>query len=266
MTDLKKMQEHFAHFHFLLDEELIYILNKYDQTGQINNVIIGLNKECYGVRLHEENNEAILIEIFYINYKSNLRGNLIQIKLDDPNYSHLLLIFCKILAIEYLEINEIHAFNTFQKQLRSILEKDGFFTITNIDIEGLKKFGPNVALINVHYKAIKQIDLIPIVDFYREIFNDNYKRVSENHTDYVYLMINTETALVKIGYSKNPNYREKTLQSKEPQIYLIACWNANRQVETELHRKFKQHRIRGEYFRLSFDNLKELKDTMEIYN
>ncbi|OVE54077.1 hypothetical protein, partial [Chryseobacterium mucoviscidosis] len=62
-----------------------------------------------------------------------------------------------------------------------------------IEIEGLKKFGPNVALIKLHYKAIKQIDLIQIVDFYREIFNDNYKRVAENHTDYFYLMIIKES-------------------------------------------------------------------------
>ena len=266
MTDLKKMQEHFAHFHFLLDEELIHILNKCDQTGQINNVIIGLNKECYGLRLFEEDDGTVLIEVYYINYKSRLSGNLVRIELDNPDYSNILFVFCKILATEYSEINEIHAFNTFQKQLRTVLEKDGFFTITTIDIEELKKIGPNGALINVHHKAIKKIDLIPIVDFYREIFNDNYKRASENYNSYVYLMINTDTSLIKIGYSKDPIYREKTLHSKEPQIYLIACWNANRQVETQLHRKFRQYRIRGEYFKLSLDNLRELKDTMEIYN
>ncbi len=261
-----KIQERFENSYFILNEELIHLLSKDDQTGQLNNVIIGLNKECYGVRLFEEENEPLLIEIYYINYKSKLQGNLIRIELDDLDYSRLLLVFCKILATEYPEINEIHAFNTFQKQLRTILEKDGFFTITNIDIEELKKFGPNGALINVHHKAIKQIDLIPIVDFYREIFNDNYKRTSENYNGYVYLMINTDTALIKIGYSKAPIYREKTLHSKEPQIYLIACWNANRQVETELHRQFKQYRIRGEYFKLNFDNLRALKDIMEIYN
>lgn len=261
-----EIQEHFAKAHFILDEELIHLLNKDDQSGQLNNVIIGLNKECYGLRLFEEENKPLIIEVYYINYKSKLRGNLIRIELENPYYSRLLLVFCKILAIEYSEINEIHAFNTFQKQLRTILEKDGYFTITNIDIEELKKIGPNGALINVHHKAIKQIDLIPIVDFYREIFNDNYKEASKNNNDYVYLMINTETALIKIGFSKDPLYREKTLHSQEPQIYLIACWNANRQVETELHRKFKQYRIRGEYFKLNFDNLRALKDIMEIYN
>ena len=58
------------HDMFILNEELIHLLNKDDPTGQLNNVIIGINKECYGVRLYEEKNEPLLIEIFYVNYKN----------------------------------------------------------------------------------------------------------------------------------------------------------------------------------------------------
>ncbi|MDN3694271.1 GIY-YIG nuclease family protein [Chryseobacterium tructae] len=265
MINAIEIQNQFENSYFTLDEELIHLLNKDDQTGQLNNVIIGLNKECFGLRLFEDKEEPILIEIYYVNNNRKLKGNLIRIELNNLNYQFLLLRFCALLAIHYSEINEIHAFNTFQKQLRTILEKDGYFTITNVDIKELRKFGPNGALINLHHKAIKQIDVIPIVDFYREIFKDSYKKVSENHNNYVYLMINTETSLIKIGYSKNPLFREKTLQSQEPQVYLIACWNANKSVETELHRKFKKNRIRGEYFKLNFNELKDLKNFMSEY-
>ncbi|OPB92597.1 GIY-YIG nuclease family protein [Elizabethkingia occulta] len=266
MPEVAEIQKQFENSYFILNEELIYLLNIDDQTGLLNNVINGLNRECFGIRLFENEDEPIFIEIFYVVYKSRLQGNLIRIELHDPNYQFLLLRFCTILTLNYPELNEIQAFNTFQKQLRTVLERDGYFTITNLDIEKLKKIGPNGTLLNLHHKAIKQIDLIPIVDFYREVFNENYKKASENHHNYVYSMINAETSLIKIGYSKQPIFREKTLQSQEPQIYLIACWNANRNVETELHRKFKNNRIRGEYFRMSFNDLQELKKIMENYS
>lgn len=264
MIKLDEIKEQFKNSYFTLNEELIHLLNKDDQTGHLNNVIIGLNKECYGVRLFENPDDPIIIEIYYINCTPKLQGSLIRIELNNPNYQFLLLQFCALLAMNYSTINEIHAYNTFQKQLRTILEKDGYFTITNIDIEELRKIGPNGSLINLHHKAIKKI--ISIVDFYREIFDDSYKKALESCNNYVYLMINAETSLIKIGYSKNPIFREKTLQSQEPQIYLIACWNANKIVETELHRKFKKNRVRGEYFKLGFNDLKELKDAMQIYN
>ena len=31
-------------------------------------------------------------------------------------------------------------------------------------------------------------------------------------------MVNKETSLIKIGFSKDPFYREKTLQSREPEL------------------------------------------------
>ncbi|MFC4163387.1 GIY-YIG nuclease family protein [Epilithonimonas zeae] len=266
MIKLDEIKEQFENSYFTLNEELIYLLNKDDQNGHLNNVIIGLNKECYGVRLFENPDDPIIIEIYYINCAPKLQGSLIRIELNNPNYQFLLLQFCALLAMNYSTINEIHAYNTFQKQLRTILEKDGYFTITNIDIEQLRKIGPNGSFINLHHKAIKQIDIIPIVDFYREVFDENYKATGSKYNNYVYLMINTETSLIKIGYSKNPLYREKTLQSQEPQIYLIACWNANRKIETELHRKFKNNRVRGEYFQLNFNDLKDLKNFMLKYN
>lgn len=266
MKDYKLIEQDFEKIFFTLDEELIFSLSKSDLSGQVNNVLIGLNRECYGVRLFEEEDKQIWIEIFYIQYNLKVDGNLIRIALNDQNYSYLLFLFCSVVALNFEGVNEIHAFNTFQKQLRTLLEKDGYYTITNIDIEELKKYGSDGMLINIHHKGIKKIDVIPMVDFYREIFDDNFKIINENPGAYVYLMVNTETALIKIGFSKKPQYREKTLQSQEPQVHLIACWKADRSIETSLHRKFKKNRVRGEYFKLSLHDLRLIKDNMQVYN
>ncbi|WP_159478011.1 GIY-YIG nuclease family protein [Chryseobacterium sp. 18068] len=169
--------------------------------------------------------------------------------------------------MKYKSIREIDTFNTYQRQLRTVLEKDGYFTITNIEFEELKKFGQNGAIINTYYKGIKMIEMIPIVDFFRAIFNDNFNISNiEPHNEYVYLMVNKETSLIKIGFSKDPIYRETTLQSKEPEVYRIACWKASRSIETELHRKYKEKRVRGEYFKLNINELHEINKFMENYN
>lgn len=136
---MDEIKEQFENSYFTLNEELIHLLNKDDQTGHLNNVIIGLNKECYGVRIFENPDDPIIIEVYYINGKPKLQGSLIRIELNNPNYQFLLLQFCALLVMNYSIINEIHAYNTFQKQLRTILEKMATLLLTNIDIEQLKK-------------------------------------------------------------------------------------------------------------------------------
>jgi len=73
---------------------------------------------------------------------------------------------------------------------------------------------------------------------------------------FVYLMKNLRNGLYKIGRSKNPYIREKTLQSEEPEVQLITFRNAPPKAETELHRKYADKRIRGEWFELSLDEVK----------
>jgi hypothetical protein len=72
-----------------------------------------------------------------------------------------------------------------------------------------------------------------------------------------YLMLDKKTKLIKIGKSIKPLYREKTLQSERPIIELLFYINLN--VESKLHKKYSQFRIRGEWFKLS-DN-----DLLDIY-
>lgn len=71
----------------------------------------------------------------------------------------------------------------------------------------------------------------------------------ETGPDYVYLMSHAN-GLTKIGFSKNPKTREKTLQAEDPRLNLIDFFVASKETELRLHKIFKDVRVRGEWFNL----------------
>lgn len=75
---------------------------------------------------------------------------------------------------------------------------------------------------------------------------------------HIYLMFDTRTAYTKIGRSKNPKARERTLQSDNPLIELLGSIEAPVTVEKELHRRYADKRIRGEWFDLSESDRAEI--------
>lgn len=92
------------------------------------------------------------------------------------------------------------------------------------------------------------------------ILEDTRTRIKSLEEQQTYLMKDHTTGLIKIGKSNNPRKREKTLQSEKPQITLFASHDKN--IEKELHAKYKNKRIRGEWFNLSD---KDLKDIVKTY-
>jgi len=70
-----------------------------------------------------------------------------------------------------------------------------------------------------------------------------------------YLMMDS-LGFTKIGRSRNPHIREKTLQSHIPIIDLIAI--CDKDVERELHEKFKSFRGRGEWFKLTDAQIRKI--------
>lgn len=76
---------------------------------------------------------------------------------------------------------------------------------------------------------------------------------------YVYLMYDRRTKLIKIGYSRNPEYRERTLQSDNPMIDLLATFRGDRRAEKRLHNKFKSRRVRGEWFDLQQSHIEKIE-------
>lgn len=92
----------------------------------------------------------------------------------------------------------------------------------------------------------------------------NYTKLSPP-TQYVYLMLNKRSGHFKIGRSVNPRFREKTLQSQEPEVELVESCLAPKEFENELHKQFASKRIRGEWFELEDNDLKLIADKMNEY-
>lgn len=80
---------------------------------------------------------------------------------------------------------------------------------------------------------------------------------------FVYMMRCNRTSRIKIGFSVNPNYREKTLQSENPDVALIWKKEGTRDDEMEMHARFSAYRFRGEWFNLPESELTKIKESGE---
>lgn len=85
------------------------------------------------------------------------------------------------------------------------------------------------------------------------------KRTRKNEsTTKTYLMLDKRNGAIKIGRTSQPTvrFREKTLQSENPDIECL--FYLEKDIELELHRKFKGKRIRGEWFRLDPSDIENI--------
>jgi hypothetical protein len=244
----------------LLDETAILRLNTQNSSGELNNVIVGLNKECFGVLMHQDD---VSYDIFYVARMPVLRGSILQLKLTDQQRDNLVLLFSKYLVHSYPNLDEINVFNTFQQFVRSMLEMLGFFTLTSKDLDRFEDKNPVIIA-----KGVKGIEILSLVDkvkAFRELFGNSYKTARLDGENFIYLMINTRNQLIKIGLSIRPKFRERTLQSQEPEVLLLALWIAPKSMERKLHNQFKQKRERGEWFSLNTQDLVKIKEVMQPF-
>ncbi len=252
------LDEKFFENCFTLSKEDIVKFDEED-NGPINNVLIGLAVHCYGVRFYDDR-YGLSVKMYYINGQDELKGEIIQLDINDTDYYQLLLRFCIILSDNYKEVNALMAFNTFQQKLRGFLEKQKIVTISSLELRELK--GKGAVLATTNKRGMIKLDFIDQKEFYCDFFNNVSYAPVEKGKDYVYLMVNADTGLIKIGKSKNPIYRERTLHSKEPSVHRIAMWCCDQQVEKDLHKLFSHKRIRGEWFRLTITDLTNLENYM----
>jgi hypothetical protein len=76
----------------------------------------------------------------------------------------------------------------------------------------------------------------------------------------VYFIATQTDRLVKIGYSRNPKTRIKTLQTSNPKkLLLIGVLEGCKKVEKFLHIKFYKYRIDGEWFKLTDEILEYIE-------
>jgi len=237
-------------------------MNQMCNSGELNNVIVGLEKHCYGLWLIDDENE-IKYQIFYIRGDKELVGDLIQLTADLKYRDELVFYFSNFLSHNYEDIDIIDTFNTFQRHTRGLLEKIGFLTIASTEIDNLSDQNPTIIAKGV--KGIIPLRLINKSKFYKDFFENKCLKNEQSEGEFVYLMLNKRNDFIKIGKSKRPIFREKTLQADEPDIELISYWRAPSILERQLHKQFELKRKRGEWFNLNFMDLKLIKDIMKEY-
>ena len=109
----------------------------------------------------------------------------------------------------------------------------------------------------------------------------NYEHPSKTHKEigpdnhgvvfdwcYVYLMRDQSNNYYKIGMSKTPEYRDRTLQSEKPTIDMICnkrlpSLKIAKAFEKALHNAFADKRIRGEWFSLNENDVAEIVESLK---
>ena len=89
---------------------------------------------------------------------------------------------------------------------------------------------------------------------------------NDSESCYTYLMRDESTGYYKIGMSKEPTYRERTLQCEKPTISLLwskkfATRSEAREQEKSLHQRYAHKNKRGEWFRLSEQDVIDIKNS-----
>ena len=262
---MKQVEKMFSNNVFFLTEEDISKMDEYDNSGAINNVLTGIAKQVYSIRLIEDTNNDVIFELFYIEQKDwKTSGYCLNVNLKWKNWDNVIFYFSRFLGQEYDGLDIVNTYNTFLSHTRTMLEKINFFTYTSEDV---KKIAPNKESITMMVKNKRNIIKIPFIEketILETIFGQK-KEYNQNDKNKVYLMFNKRNQLTKIGISKTPRKREKTLQGEEPELFLAAVWEAPKKVEKELHHKFSKKRKRGEWFDLRIKDWHIINEYMSKY-
>jgi hypothetical protein len=257
--DPDKVKELFNKRCFKLSWETIVQISEEHKSFELNNVIVGLLNECFGLIA----DGGLAYNLFYVNGKQ-FKGDLIELSVEDEMREELVMMFAYYLSAKYDELEPVNIFNTFQTHTRSYLEGINRLTISSIEFERQKNLFQNFEILAPGVNGIHIISMLDKGEFYQQFFCALPEEFLDT-SNYVYLMLNKKTNLIKIGTSERPSFRERTLQSQEPEVILIAAWNAPRSIEKYLHNKFKKLRSRGEWFSLKFKDLNEIKTYMNQF-
>jgi len=86
--------------------------------------------------------------------------------------------------------------------------------------------------------------------------NEDLGTLNKSRFDsFVYIMEDLRNGNFKIGRSKTPSKRERTLQSEAPTVALRFCIPADEDHEKQLHARFDSKRVRDEWFCVTADDL-----------
>lgn len=84
------------------------------------------------------------------------------------------------------------------------------------------------------------------------------KQVVTKKRTFIYLMFNGRNGLHKIGKSRKPTARERTLQGEDPATVLVHSYEAESgDDERAWHAHFQGKRVRGEWFNLTAEDVSQ---------
>lgn len=93
------------------------------------------------------------------------------------------------------------------------------------------------------------------------------KQKETKHSGFVYFIQGENGGAIKIGYTKNFDGRLKVLQTSYPDILKVLCLiPGSTKTETSYHKKYKDIRLNGEWFKPNEELLKEIEKLKIKYN
>lgn len=170
--------------------------------------------------------------------------------------------------IDFLELDEtkVESLNIVHDEssiIKFFLGKDIKFTKKELFLRVLMRGDPRMTLKTIIFLKhfIEKSDKEFVYEMYyilptvlSGIVLDNPN--SSEKLQKTYLMKDSNTGYTKIGKAINPRFRERTLQSEKPSISLLAICESL--IESELHEKYSEKRIRGEWFNLDENDISEI--------
>lgn len=126
-----------------------------------------------------------------------------------------------------------------------------------------------VSIESIFLTGIDDIDNNPKFKKMREDFFKNKKQIDNKKSLYI---IEFEDKVVKIGVSKEPNKRLKTIEHnsgrKIKRSYISEMIQNSFTIEMKLKKMFKQHNMNGEFYDLNYEEVlrfakKILKENLE---
>lgn len=246
-THLEPNQFFVENSHSISEEQLRQHNSKYPSEGLIR-FFNRMEDVVFGVQAFDDDHS---VHLFYADYKREFRAVGIIIPIDYELGNELVLVFAREIVVLNNDLDVFNVYNTLQHKRETALELLGYLTLDPKDI----KNGTVITLGQI----VKPVWKLDRVDFMKKMFMDVIDNESLDPKNRIYLMVDDITGYIKIGKSINPKVREGTLQSKKPEIHLLAFWTAPSQIEKDLHAKYAHKRKRGEWFHLTIEELDEIK-------
>lgn len=255
MTSIDPNEYYSENSYRISREDLKTMYESNSPTEALMRFMNNLEDFVFGVQVFE-GELGTELHLFYAQDTSEFNAIGISIPIEDYKLADNIII---VFTLEILSLNQEKDFfnvhNHLQYHRQNALEVLGYFTFNPNKVP---KDGTMLA-----FQPVIPIKIYERLSFLKSLYEDSVDKPHLDPVNKVYLMLDDTNGLIKIGKSKNPKVRERTLQSEKSQTHLIVQWTAPASVEKELHKIYSAKNVRGEWFRFSLRELDEIKEYMD---